>query len=94
MSMWAFLGQFFKNNGHLRGALYFTTASLAVLTSAFVHWTDNNPKNVYEIIATLLGALSAGLIALRAYLDTHLSRFTKPEDEKPTQVPITDRTDR
>lgn len=69
-----FLGNFFKNNGHLRGALYFSIAALTPMTASFTEWSsEDGPKNVYEIIAVMLGALISGLTAVRAYLDTHLS---------------------
>jgi len=69
-----FLGNFFKNNGHLRGALYFSIAALTPMAASFTEWSsEDGPKNVYEIIAVMLGALISGLTAVRAYLDTHLS---------------------
>ena len=69
-----FLGNFFKNNGHLRGALYFSIAALTPMAASFTEWSsEDGPKNVYEIIAVMLGAMISGLTAVRAYLDTHLS---------------------
>jgi len=69
-----FLGQFFQNNGHLRGALYFSIAALTPMAASFTEWSsEDGPKNVYEIIAVMLGASISGLTAVRAYLDTHLS---------------------
>lgn len=69
-----FLGNFFKNNGHLRGALYFSIAALTPMAASFTEWSsEDGPKNVYQIIAVLLGASISGLTAVRAYLDTHLS---------------------
>ena len=73
-----YIAKFFDNNGHLRGALYFTAAALGGVTGAFTHWAETPPKNWYEITAEFLGAFSAGVIAVRAYLDTHLAR-TKNE---------------
>ncbi len=78
-----YLAKFFDNNGHLRGALYFTAAALGGVTGAFTHWAETPPKNWYEVAAEFLGAFSAGVIAVRAYLDTHLSR-TKDENTKTT----------
>lgn len=70
-----FLGRFFQNNGHLRGALYFSIAALTPMAASFTEWSaDNGPKNVYEIVAVMLGASISGLTAVRAYLDTHLSK--------------------
>jgi hypothetical protein len=69
-----FLGHFFQNNGHLRGALYFSIAALTPMAASFTEWSsEDGPKNVYEIIAVMLGASISGLTAVRAYLDTHLS---------------------
>lgn len=69
-----FLGNFFKNNGHLRGALYFAIAALTPMAASFTEWSaEDGPKNVYEIVAVMLGASISGLTAVRAYLDTHLS---------------------
>jgi hypothetical protein len=77
-----FLGNFFKNNGHLRGALYFSIAALTPMSAAFVEWaSQDGPKNWYEVIALGLGSIISGLTALRAYLDTHLSR-TKDTNAK------------
>jgi hypothetical protein len=78
-----YVSKFFQNNGHLRGALYFTAAALGGVTGAFTHWAETPPKNWYEVTAEFLGAFSAGVIAVRAYLDTHLSR-TKDEAPKTT----------
>jgi glycerol uptake facilitator-like aquaporin len=79
-----FLANFFKNNGHLRGALYFTAAALGGITGAFTHWAEVPPRNWYEIIAEFLGAFAAGIIAVRAYLDTHLSRTNNENPPKVT----------
>jgi hypothetical protein len=69
-----FLGKFFQNNGHLRGALYFSIAALTPMAAAFVEWaSQDGPKNWYEVIALAFGSLISGLTAVRAYLDTHLS---------------------
>ena len=77
-----FLGRFFQNNGHLRGALYFSIAALTPMSAAFVEWaSQDGPKNFYEVIALFLGSVISGLTAIRAYLDNHLSR-TKDTNEK------------
>lgn len=69
-----FIGRFFQNNGHLRGALYFSIAALTPMAASFTEWSsEDGPKNVYEIIAVMLGAMISGLTSVRAYLDTHLS---------------------
>jgi uncharacterized membrane protein (DUF441 family) len=69
-----FLGKFFQNNGHLRGALYFSIAALTPMAAAFVEWaSQDGPKNWYEVVALAFGSLISGLTAVRAYLDTHLS---------------------
>lgn len=70
-----FLGKFFQNNGHLRGALYFSIAALTPMAASFTEWSsEDGPKNVYEIVAVMLGASISGLTAVRAYIDTHLSK--------------------
>jgi hypothetical protein len=44
------------------------------MAASFTEWSsEDGPKNVYEIIAVMLGASISGLTAVRAYLDTHLS---------------------
>lgn len=85
--MTKFLNKFFQNNGHVRGALYFSAAALSGVTNAFTHWAEAPPKNGYEITAELLGAFAAGLIAVRAYLDTHLSRTKNENVENPAVPP-------
>lgn len=78
-----FLGNFFQNNGHLRGALYFSIAALTPMAASFTEWSsEDGPKNVYEIVAVLLGAMISGLTAVRAYLDTHLSRTKEPNEKQ------------
>lgn len=86
-----YIGQFFQNNGHLRGALYFSAAALTGITNAFTHWADVPPKNWYEITAELLGAVAAGIVAVRAYLDTHLSKgkHENTNPPNPTAGPAT-----
>ena len=70
-----FLGNFFQNNGHLRGALYFSIAALTPMAASFTEWSsEEGPRNVYEVVAVTLGALISGLTAIRAYLDTHLAK--------------------
>lgn len=76
-----FLGNFFQNNGHLRGALYFSIAALTPMAASLNQWSSEDPKNLYEIAAVLVGSLISGLTAIRAYLDTHLSK-TKSTNEK------------
>lgn len=79
--MLKFLGNFFQNNGHLRGALYFSIAALTPMAASFTEWaSEGGPKNWYESVALVLGSLISGLTAVRAYLDTHLSKAK--EDEK------------
>ena len=70
-----FLGNFFQNNGHLRGALYFSIAALTPMAASFTEWSsEDGPKNWYEVIALGLGSIISGLTAIRAYLDNHLSK--------------------
>lgn len=76
-----FLGKFFQNNGHLRGALYFAIAALTPMAASFVEWaSQDGPKNWYEVIALVFGSLISGLTAVRAYLDTHLSNENKSNE--------------
>lgn len=77
-----FLGNFFQNNGHLRGALYFSIAALTPMAASLNQWSSEDPKNLYEIAAVLVGSLISGLTAIRAYLDTHLSRTKEPNEKQ------------
>ena len=70
-----FIGRFFQNNGHLRGALYFSIAALTPMAASFTEWSsENGPKNWYEVVALIIGSIISGLTAIRAYLDNHLSK--------------------
>lgn len=70
-----FLGRFFQNNGHLRGALYFSIAALTPMAASFTEWSsEDGPKNWYEVVALVIGSIISGLTAIRAYLDNHLSK--------------------
>lgn len=78
-----FLGNFFQNNGHLRGALYFSIAALTPMAASFTEWSsEDGPKNTYEVVAVVLGATISGLTAIRAYLDNHLSRTKEPNEKQ------------
>lgn len=45
------------------------------MAASFTEWSaEDGPKNVYEIVAVMLGASISGLTAVRAYIDTHLSK--------------------
>lgn len=81
-----YLLKFFKNNGHLRGALYFALSSLPIICTAFEKWSEVPPANYWAVLATLMSALIAGLVSVRAYIDTHLSRFPSPDksSDKPS----------
>jgi hypothetical protein len=69
-----FIKKFLRNNGHLRGALYFFSAVLAGLVKTLTHWATTPPPNCYDVAAEFLGAFAAGLVAVRAFIDTHLAR--------------------
>lgn len=69
-----FLQALFSNNGTARGALYVTMASMTPLVAAFKAWENTPPKNRYEVGYILLSCVASGLVALRAYLDQHLSK--------------------
>ena len=76
-----FIDKFFQNNGHLRGALYFSIAALTPMAASFVEWAaQDGPKNWYEVVALAFGSLISGLTAVRAYLDTHLSNKNKANE--------------
>lgn len=75
------LFKFFDNNGHLRGLLYFTLASLPIIGTGLEHWSKTAPANYYEISTVLVSALIAGLVSLRAYIDQHLTRNPAPTEE-------------
>lgn len=73
--MFNFIKLFLQNNGHLRGALYFSIAALTPMAASFTEWaSEDGPKNWYEAVALALGSIISGLTAVRAYLDTHLSK--------------------
>lgn len=74
----------FKNNGHLRGAIYFTSAFLGPIAVALETWAHEPPKNLYIIAAVIVSSFMAGVISLRAYLDQHLSRVTPAQNNPPT----------
>lgn len=70
-----FIGNFFQNNGHFRGALYFSIAALTPMAASFTEWaSEDGPKNWYEVVALIIGSIISGLTAIRAYLDNHLSK--------------------
>ena len=70
-----FIGRFFQNNAHLRGALYFSIAALTPMAASFTEWSsEDGPKNWYEVVALIIGSIISGLTAIRAYLDNHLSK--------------------
>lgn len=71
--MWAFIFAFFKNNGHLRGGIYFAISFLTPVAASFTEWETEGPKNWYAVVAVLIGAFISGLTSIRAYLDNHLS---------------------
>ena len=75
------LFKLFDNNGHLRGALYFSLAALPIIGTGLEHWSKTPPANWYEVATVLLSALIAGLVSLRAYLDQHLTRNPSPTEE-------------
>lgn len=75
-----FFRLFFQNNGHLRGALYFSIAALTPMAASFTEWSaEDGPKNWYEAVALVLGSLISGLTAVRAYLDTHLTKTNEKQ---------------
>jgi hypothetical protein len=52
------------------------------MAASFTEWSaEDGPKNWYEAVALVLGALISGLTAVRAYLDTHLAK-AKEQNEK------------
>ena len=57
-----FIGNFFQNNGHLRGALYFSIAALTPMAASFTEWSsEDGPKNWYEVVALVIGSWAAVL---------------------------------
>lgn len=73
--------KFFKNNRHLRGALYFSISFLTPIVAALEGWSKTPPPNSYAVGFVILGALISGLTVIRAYLDQHLSRTPDPASE-------------
>lgn len=80
-----------KNNGHLRGTLYFSVAFLTPVVAALQQWTERSPQNFYAISAVIVGAFLSGLVTLRAYLDQHLSR-NPPDSVTNTEASSTSTT--
>jgi hypothetical protein len=86
--------KFFKNNGHLRGALYFSIAFLTPIVASLENWSKTPPPNFYAVAFVVLGAFIAGLTVIRAYLDQHLSRTPDPaselaQDQPPVKATVT-----
>ena len=74
----------FKNNGHLRGALYFVVAFLGPVVASLEAWAHEPPKNLYTVAAVVLSSFLAGLVSFRAYLDQHLSRTVAKNSNTPS----------
>ena len=74
----------FKNNGHLRGALYFVVAFLGPVVASLEAWAHEPPKNLYTVAAVVLSSFLAGLVAFRAYLDQHLGRTAAKNNNTPS----------
>jgi len=57
----------------LRAFLYGLIAATSVLGTQFATWSNDPPKNHWEIWAVVMGTLLAVATAIRAYVDQHLS---------------------
>lgn len=67
-----------KNKGIIyRGLLYFLVPVLTVSAERATSYVDAPPANVWEIVAWTCTALTGGLVALRAYIDQHISNTSK-----------------
>ena len=58
-----------------RGWLYFTIGVLSVVGEKATAWISAPPENGWVYLAAGSGALTAGLIAVRAYMDQHISNM-------------------
>ncbi len=84
----------FSNNGVARGLLYFSIAAGTPLVAQFTEWDETAPKTYYAIAASVIAALVAGLVAIRAFIDQHLSSNPPAgEENKPVTVPVTMQVD-
>lgn len=73
--------KFFKNNGHLLGAIYTLSAVALFAAGTFDTWSKTPPANYYVVAAFICLLIATGLNALRGYLDQHLSRTPDPASE-------------
>lgn len=71
---------------YVRVSLYFLIACLTPISSALAAWVAEGRApdeiGVLEWRSVVIGALLAGLVAVRAYFDQHLSR-TEPATPNP-----------
>jgi len=64
----------FSNNGIARGLIYWSIGVFTPWPPVLMEWDANPPKTWYVIFATVISSALAGLVALRAYMDQHLSK--------------------
>ena len=67
---------------YLRGALYFTIPVLGIVTERSATYAERPPQSEWEYVQLGCAAVGAGLIALRAYIDQHISNERKTGNGK------------
>ena len=58
---------------HARGWLYFLIGALGIVVERTTAWIVKEPENLWAYVATVASAVLTGLIAVRAYMDQHIS---------------------
>jgi hypothetical protein len=65
------------DGGHHRGLLYFGIAVLTPMAAQFGIWAAHGQTfqsiPTFELLAVFVESIVAGLVAVRAYIDQHLS---------------------
>lgn len=78
------------NQNKIGGILYFLTATLPVIAIALEKWSVTGPANYYAVASVVVGAILAGVIAVKAYMNQSMSQNPSPEDQnKPITLPVT-----
>ncbi len=74
----------------IKGSLYFLIATLPVIAASFKDWSLTPPANLYAVGFVVISAISAGIIAVKAYLNQDISKDPAPEDmNHPVTIPVT-----
>ena len=69
------------NRGILyRGIIYFFVPILTISAERAASYSDAPPVNYWEYVAWVCASLTAGLTALRAFLDQHISKVANGQE--------------